>query len=268
MNFAFSHEVNQQGQSKQTIHTWELSKNVNKQRVVCDRIAESRYSHISSSVMAEAVRQVATSAIMVSQHTVVIHNALVALQQDRERQQQEQVQHRIGRHRRQGSCWVRDWLLQGERLRHSHYYNLMESLREKDPDSEFMAGLTESLREKDPDSEFLAGCFDQTAAFFLLAFLLWPLVVTLVSKTVSSETGSVCWGGGRLDFHLPLPLPAPFLPPFDIMLDIYTTMCLLGKFWRINDETKIWASTRYVIFSFIWRSQAFVTFARDICKYS
>ena len=35
--------------------------------------------------MAEAVRQVATSAILVSQHTVVIHNAIVALQQDRER---------------------------------------------------------------------------------------------------------------------------------------------------------------------------------------
>ena len=34
--------------------------------------------------MAEAVRQVATSAILVSHHTVVIHNANVALQQDRE----------------------------------------------------------------------------------------------------------------------------------------------------------------------------------------
>ena len=31
--------------------------------------------------MAEAVRQVATSAILVSQHSVVIHNAIVALQQ-------------------------------------------------------------------------------------------------------------------------------------------------------------------------------------------
>ena len=45
-----------------------------------DRIAESRYSHISSSDMAAAVRQVATSAILVSQHTVVIRNAIVALQ--------------------------------------------------------------------------------------------------------------------------------------------------------------------------------------------
>ena len=45
------------------------------------------------------------------------------------------------------------WLLHSERLRHSHYYNLMES-----------------LQEKDSGSEFLAGCFDQTAAFFLLAF--------------------------------------------------------------------------------------------------
>ena len=125
--------------------------------------------------MAEAVRQVATSAILVSQHTVVIHNANVALQQDREWQQQEQFQRRKGRRRRQGSCWVRDWLLQGERLRHSHYYNLMES-----------------LREKDPGSEFLAGCFDQPTAFFLLAILLWPLVDTLISETVSSETGSVC----------------------------------------------------------------------------
>ena len=41
-------------------------------------------SHISSSVMAEAVRQVATLAILVSQPTVVIHNAIVALQQYRE----------------------------------------------------------------------------------------------------------------------------------------------------------------------------------------
>ena len=124
--------------------------------------------------MAEAVRQVATSAILVSQH-IVIHNAIVALQQDRERQQQEKFQRRRGRRRSQVSCWVRDWLLHGERLRHSHYYNLMES-----------------LREKDPGSEFLAGCFDQTTAFFLLAFLLWPLVVTLISETVASETGSVC----------------------------------------------------------------------------
>ena len=111
--------------------------------------------------MAEAVRQAATSAKLVSQHTVVIRNAIVALQQDRERQQQEKFQRRRGRRRSQVSCWVRDWLLHGERLRHSHYYNLMGS-----------------LREKDPVSEFLAGCFDQTTAFFLLAFLLWPLVVT------------------------------------------------------------------------------------------
>ena len=157
------------------------------------------------------------------------------------------VQRRRGRGRGQGSCWVRDWLLHGERLRNSHYYNLMDS-----------------FREKDPGSEFFAGCFDQTAAFFLLTFfLLWPLVVTLVSETVSSETGSVCWGGGWFDFHLPLPLPPPFLAPFGIMLDVYTTRCLLGKFRRINDETKTWASTLYVIYSFIRRSQAFVlTFAR------
>ena len=48
-------------------------------------------SNISSSVMAEAVRQVATIAILVSQHTVVIHNTIVAPHQDRERQQQEQT---------------------------------------------------------------------------------------------------------------------------------------------------------------------------------
>ena len=197
--------------------------------------------------MAEAVRHVATSAILVSQHTVVIHNVIIALQRDRERQQQEQVQRSRGRRRRQWSCWVRDWLFHGERLRHLHYYNLMKS-----------------LREKDPGSEFLAGCFDQTAAFFLLAFWLWPFFVTLVSETVSSETGSVCWGGGWFDFQLPLPLPPPILPPFGIMLDVYmyTTRCLLGKFWLINDEMKIWAITRYVIFSFIRRPQAFVTFAR------
>ena len=66
--------------------------NVNKQRVICDRISESRNSHISSSVMAESVRQVATSAILVSQQTVVIHNAIVALQQDRDGKRQEQVE--------------------------------------------------------------------------------------------------------------------------------------------------------------------------------
>ena len=193
--------------------------------------------------MAESVRQVAALAILVSQYTVVIHNAIVALQQDRERQQQEQVQRR--RRRRQRSCWVRDWLLHSERLRHSHYYNLMES-----------------LREKDSGSDFLAGCFDQTAVFFLLAFLLWLPVVTSVSETVSSETGSVCWGGGWFDFHLPLPFPPPFLPPFGIMLDVYTSRCLLGKCWRINDETKMLANTLYIIFSFIRRSLAFVTLAK------
>ena len=143
--------------------------------------------------MAEAVRQVAISAILVSQHTVVIHNAIVALQQDRERQQQEQVQRSTRRRRRQRSCWVRDWLLHCERLRHSHYYNLMGC-----------------LREKDSGSEILAGCFDQTTAFLLLAFLLWPLVVTLVSETVSSETGSVCWGGGGLTFTCPYLCRHPF----------------------------------------------------------
>ena len=157
--------------------------------------------------MAEAARQVAISAILVSQHIVVIHNAIVALQQDRERQR-KQVQRRRRRRRRQRSCWVRDYLLHCEGSRHSHYYNLMES-----------------LREKDSGSEFLAGCFDQKAAFFLLPFLFWPLVVTLVSETVSSETCSVCWGGGWFDVHLPLPLPPPFLPPFGIMLDVYTTRC-------------------------------------------
>ena len=156
--------------------------------------------------MAEAVRQVAISAILVSQHTVVNHKAIVALQQDRERQQQEQVQRR--RRRRRTVILVTGWLLHGERLRHSQYYTLLES-----------------LPEKDSGSEFLAGCFDQTAAFFLLGFLLWPLVVTLVSETVSSETGSVCWGRGWFYFHLPLPLPPPFLPPFGIMLDVYTTRC-------------------------------------------
>ena len=150
-----------------------------------------------------------------------MHNAIVALQQDRERQQQEQIQRRRGRRRRQGSCWVSDWLLHGKRLRHSHYYNLMES-----------------FREKDPGSEFLAVCFDQTATFFLLAFLLWHLLVTSVSETASLETGSVCWGGGWCDFHLPLPLPPPFLPHFVIMLDVYTTRCLLGKFWRIMTKRK------------------------------
>ena len=143
--------------------------------------------------MAEAVRQVAISAILVSQHTVVNHKAIVALQQDRERQQQEQVQRRRRRRRRQRSCWVRDWLLHGERLRHSQYYTLLES-----------------LREKDSGSEFLAGCFDQTAAFFLLDFLLWPFVVTLVSETVSSETGSVCWGGGGFTFTCPYLCRHPF----------------------------------------------------------
>ena len=96
--------------SKKTDYTYMgvIGKHVNKQRAACDRIAESRYSHISSSVMAEAVRQVATSAILVSQHTVVIHNAIIALEQDRDRQQQELVQRRRCRRRSKGSCWVRD----------------------------------------------------------------------------------------------------------------------------------------------------------------
>ena len=123
--------------------------------------------------MAEAVRQVATSAILVSQHSVVIHNAIVALQQDRERQQQEQSQRRRGRRRKKGSCWVRDWLLHGERLRHLQYYNLMESLREKDP------GVPGRL-------------FLPNNNLFLISLFLWPLFVTLISETVSSEAGSVC----------------------------------------------------------------------------
>ena len=143
------------------------------------------------------------------------------------------------------SNWARDWLLHGERLRHSHYYNLMES-----------------LQEKDSGSEFMAGCFDQTSAFFLLAFQLWPLVVTSVSETVLSETGCVCWGRGWFDFTLPLPFPPNFLPHFDIVLDVYTKTCFLAKCWRINYETTILASTRFVIFSFIRRSQAFTTFAK------
>ena len=45
-------------------------------------------NHISSSAMAEAARQVETLALLVTQHTVISHNAIVALQQDKERIQQ------------------------------------------------------------------------------------------------------------------------------------------------------------------------------------
>ena len=65
----------------------------------------TKNSHISSSVMAEAVRQVATLATLDSQHAVVIHNAIVGLQQDRERQQQELVQRRRRLRRRQRSMF-------------------------------------------------------------------------------------------------------------------------------------------------------------------
>ncbi|XP_041366787.1 uncharacterized protein LOC121381526 [Gigantopelta aegis] len=85
--------------------------------------------------MAEAARQVATLALLVSHHAVVTQVAVVALQQEeQERRQQHQTQRRRRRQTRQRSCWVRDWLPHGERLRHSHYYNLMESLRQRDPD--------------------------------------------------------------------------------------------------------------------------------------
>ena len=157
--------------------------------------------------MAEAVRQVAISAILVSQHTVVNHKAIVALQQDRERQQQEQVQRRRRRRRRQRSCWVRDWLLHGERLRHSQYYTLLES-----------------LREKDSGSEFLAGCFDQTAVFLIRLFALASCChISLRNGVIGNRLCLL--GRGWFYLHLPLPLPPPFLSPFGIMLDVYTTRC-------------------------------------------
>ena len=85
--------------------------------------------------MVEAVRQVATLAVLVSQHAVVTHRAVVALEQEeQERSEQQQLQGRRRRQRRQRLCWVRDWLSHGDRLRHSHYYNLMESLRLRDPE--------------------------------------------------------------------------------------------------------------------------------------
>ena len=85
--------------------------------------------------MAEAARQVATLALLVSHHAVVTQVAVVALQQEeQERRQQHQTQRRRRRQTRQMSCWVRNWLSHGERLRHSHYYNLMESIRLRDPD--------------------------------------------------------------------------------------------------------------------------------------
>ena len=85
--------------------------------------------------MAEAARQAATLALLVSHHAVVTLVAVVALQQEeQERRQQHQTQCRRRRQTRQRSCWVRDWLSHGERLRHSHYYNLMESLRQRDLD--------------------------------------------------------------------------------------------------------------------------------------
>ena len=81
--------------------------------------------------MADAARQVATLALLVSHQAVVTQVAVVALQQEeQERRQQHQTQRRRRRQTRQRSRWVSDWS-HGERLRHSRYYNLMESPAER-----------------------------------------------------------------------------------------------------------------------------------------
>ena len=46
--------------------------------------------YISSSAMTEAARQVAKLAVLVSQHAIVTHRAVVALQEEQERRQQLQ----------------------------------------------------------------------------------------------------------------------------------------------------------------------------------
>ena len=85
--------------------------------------------------MVDAARQVATLALLFSHHADVTQVAVDALQQEeQERRQHRQTQRRRRRQTRQMSCWVRDWLSHRQRLRHSHYYNLMESLRQRDPD--------------------------------------------------------------------------------------------------------------------------------------
>ena len=48
--------------------------------------------YISSSAMAEAAKQVTTLAVLVSQHAVVTHLAVVALQQERQEKRQQQLQ--------------------------------------------------------------------------------------------------------------------------------------------------------------------------------
>ena len=86
--------------------------------------------------MVDAARQVATLALLCSHHADGTHFAVDALQQEeQERRQHRQTQRRRRRQTRQRSCWVRDWLSHRQRLLHSHYYNLMESLRQRDPDS-------------------------------------------------------------------------------------------------------------------------------------
>ena len=85
--------------------------------------------------MVDAARQFAKLALLFSHHADVTQFAVDALQQEeQERKQHRQTQRRRRRQTRQRSCWVRDWLSHRQRLRHSHYYNLMESLRQRDPD--------------------------------------------------------------------------------------------------------------------------------------
>ena len=76
--------------------------------------------------MAKAVRQVATLAVLVSQHAVVTHRAVVALQQEeqeRRQQQQQQHQRRRRRQRRQRSCWVRKVKRNASKCLHMSYGN-------------------------------------------------------------------------------------------------------------------------------------------------
>ena len=146
--------------------------------------------------MAEAVRQVATLAILVSQHTVVIHNAIVVLQQDRERQQQEQTQLRRRQRRRQRSCWVRDWLL------HLEVATLTLLQLDGEPSRKRLwLGVPGRLFRPD-SSLFLIGLFTLASCCH----------ISLRDSGIRNRLSLL--GRGWFDFPLPLPFPLPFLLPF------------------------------------------------------
>ena len=69
---------------------------------------------------------------LVFKYNVAVHAALVALEHGEEGKRRPIRRQRKVRKRR--SRWVKYWLSQEQMLHQSHYYNLLETLREKDPD--------------------------------------------------------------------------------------------------------------------------------------